>query len=100
MRREWHIDGDGMRDLLFADTNKLRAIADECKGRQNSGVIGSRDMPHLAELPAELVEKYIADAGITFHEWMNNPIHHRRMLQDPALAHFRINPMKLGRAVE
>lgn len=100
MYRQWHLDGDGLRDLLFADTRKLSAIADECKGRQNSGVTGAKDLPHLAEFPAELVEKYIAVNGITFHEWMNNPVHTRRMLQDPELAHFRINTMKVGRAIE
>jgi hypothetical protein len=100
MYRQWHLDNDGLRDLLFADTRKLSAIADECKGRHNSGVTGSKDLPHLAEFPAELVEKYIADNGITFYEWMNNPVHVRRMLHDPALAHFRINTMKVGRAVE
>ena len=100
MYRQWHLDDDGLRDLLFADTDKLRAIADECKGRQNSGVTGSKDLPHLAEFPAEIVEKYIADNGITFHEWMNNPAHARRMLNDPALAYFRIDRRNVGRAIE
>lgn len=90
MRRELVHDGDGVRDLLYADMDDLRAVADHCKARQNEGLTGSKDMPALAEFPAEIVEKYIADNGITFAEWMGDPSHVRRMLRDPALAHFRI----------
>ena len=68
MRREMiDVDG-GVRDLLYADMGKLHAIADHCKAMHNEGLTGSRDMPKLAEFPAELVEKYINDAGITFAE--------------------------------
>lgn len=94
-----HDDG-GFRDLLYVDTDQLKAVADVCIGRQNSGVTGSKDLPHLAEFPAAIVEKYIADAGITFAEWMQNPVHAKRMLQDPALAHFRIDNRNVGRARE
>src|SRR5690606_33619995 len=102
MNSAWQLvhDDDGIRDLLFVDTDHLKAIADVCVGRHNSGVTGSKDMPHLAEFPAEIVEKYLVDAGITLHEWMNNPVHVKRMLQDPALAHFRIDRRNVGRAVE
>lgn len=98
--REFVVDGDGIRDLLFVETDHLKAIADVCKGRQNSGVKGSKDMPHLAEYPAELVEKYCVVNGITLSEWMQNPVHVQRMLQDPDLAHFRIDNRNVGRARE
>lgn len=98
-RKMIHDDG-GVRDLLYVETDQLKAVADVCIGRQNSGVTGSKDMPHLAEFPAALVEKYLVDAGITLHEWMNNPVHVKRMLQDPALSHFRIDRRNVGRAVE
>lgn len=94
-----HDDG-GIRDLLFVDTDHLKGIADVCIGRQNSGLTGSKEMRHLAEFPAPLVEKYLIDNGITFAEWMQNPVHVRRMLQDPALSHFRIDNRKVGRATE
>lgn len=96
MRREMIHDGDGVRDLLYADMDHLRGIADYCKARQNEGLTGSKDLKHLAEFPAELVEKYCNDKGVTFAEWMQNPVHARAMLNDPALSHFRINPMQVG----
>lgn len=97
MKRELIHDEGGVRDLLFVDMAEIHGIADYCKARQNEGLTGSKDMPVLAEYPAALVEKYINDAGITFAEWMRNPEHVRRMLRDPALAHFRINQMDVGK---
>lgn len=96
MHRELIHDGDGVRDLLYADMEHLKGIADYCKARQNEGLTGGKEMPLLAEFPAELVEKYCNDTGVTFSEWMQNPVHARRMLNDPALAHFRVNPMQVG----
>ena len=96
MHRELIHDGDGVRDLLYANMDHLRGIADYCKARQNEGLTGSKDMKHLAEFPAELVEKYCNDRGVTFAEWMQNPAHARAMLNDPALAHFRIDPGQVG----
>ncbi len=102
MNSAWQLvnDGDGIRDLLWVDTGHLKTIADVCIGRHNSGVTGSKDMVHLAEYPKELVDKYCIVNGITFAEWMNNPVHTQRMLQDPELAHFRIDRRNVGRARE
>lgn len=97
MRRELIHEDGGVRDLLYADMAQLHGIADYCKARQNEGLTGSKDMPVLAEFPAEIVEKYINDAGITFQEWMQNPVHVRRMLRDPALSAFRIDNRDVGR---
>lgn len=97
MRRELIHDEGGVRDLLYADMNALHAVADYCKARHNEGLTGDAEMPLLAEFPAELVEKYINDAGITFQEWMQNPEHVRRMLRDPALSAFRIDNRDVGR---
>lgn len=97
MRRELIHEDGGVRDLLYADMAQLHGIADYCKARQNEGLTGSKDMPVLAEFPAEIVEKYINDAGITFQEWMQNPEHVRRMLRDPALSAFRIDARSVGR---
>lgn len=100
MRRELIHDGDGVRDLLYVDMADLHAVRDHCHDLRAAGQTGPKDMPHLAEFPAAVVEKYINDNGITFAEWMANPVHVRRMLNDPALAGFRVDDRKVGRAVE
>lgn len=100
MRRELVLDGNGYRDLLYVDMDRLRGLADHCHDLRSSGQTGSKDMPLLARFPPELVEKYINDAGIDLHEWLTNPVHRRRMLSDPALANFRVDTRNVGRAIE
>ncbi len=97
MRRELVETEGGLTDLLYVNMRDLHAVADHCKAMHNEGNIGTKEMPKLAEFPAAIVEKYINDAGITFAEWMRNPVHVRRMLRDPALSHFRINKMDVGK---
>lgn len=47
-------------------------------------------MKHAAHWPPGLVETYMATHGIDFHEFLVNPTHVRRMLNDPALSGFRV----------
>ena len=70
----------------------VEPILDWCKEQTNAGLYRtpSGDMHHAAELPMALVEKYMADKGIDFHEFMNNTVHVKAMLADPALRDFCI----------
>lgn len=66
----------------------LRAVRAEratSGGRSKSG-----DMMHAATLPMVVIEQYCNANNLTFQEWMANPEHARRMLNDPALAAFRV----------
>lgn len=66
----------------------LRAVRAEraaTGGRNKAG-----DMMHAARLPMIVIEQYCNANNLTFQEWMNNPEHARRMLNDPALAAFRV----------
>lgn len=66
----------------------LRAVRAEraaTGGRSKSG-----EMMHAASFPMILIEKYCNANNLTFQEWMANPEHARRMLNDPALASFRV----------
>lgn len=65
-------------------------IAEEAIALHNAGIHGSNEMRHAARIPNVMIEKYCNDKGITFAEWMQNEDHIRAMLNDPALAHFRI----------
>lgn len=53
----------------------------------------SKEMRHVARIPAVIVEKYCNLAGIHFSEFMRNPDHLQRVLDDPDLRHFRIAPV-------
>jgi hypothetical protein len=80
-------DGDTVVERRSQD---VETNLDYAKALHNSGQHGSSELKHAAHFPHALVEKYIAANGINMHEFMVNPTHIRRMLNDPALGDFRI----------
>lgn len=56
----------------------------------NHGRSASGEMHHAARLPMVMVEKYCNDKGVSFRDFMGNPEHVKAMLNDPALASFRV----------
>ena len=83
-----HSNTDGT--MTFERVQDCTPIAENAKALHNAGFTGSADMKHAARIPSVMVEKYCNDNNILFSEWCQNPAHIRRMLADPALAHFRI----------
>lgn len=65
-------------------------IAERTKAMHNAGEHGTSDMKLAASLPFVMVEKYCNDNDIEFAEFMRNKEHIKRMLNDPALSHFRV----------
>lgn len=84
--RMHHEDGK----TIFERVQDCDPIAERAKALHNEGMHGSSEMKHAAKLPRVLVERYCNDNGITFREFLNGQDHIRRMLNDPALSHFRI----------
>lgn len=76
--------------MVVQNSQDCTPIAEYAKAQHNHGFTGSSEMKHAARIPMVMVEKYLTDNGITFDEWSRDKAHIRRMLQDPALAHFRI----------
>lgn len=65
-------------------------IAEFAKRAHNEGRTGSGEMKHAAKIPYVMIEKYCNDHHILFSEFMANREHMKRVLNDPAMAHFRI----------
>lgn len=65
-------------------------IAEHTKALHNEGLHGSKDMKLAAKLPYVMVEAYCNQHSIAFSEFMQNRDHIKRMLNDPALSHFRV----------
>lgn len=82
----------GMEDgkLITGTVQDCTPILEDATRRRVEGMTGTSEMKHAARFPAVLVEKYCNTAGITFAEFMQNKVHVRRMLGDPALSGFRI----------
>lgn len=81
-------DDDGR--LVVERVQDCEPVLESAKRLHNEGVHGSREMRHVARFPKVLVEKYCNQHGITLHEWLVNPVHAERMLNDPDLKYFRV----------
>ena len=71
-------------------TQECTPIAERAKALHREGYHGSKDMKLAATIPSVMVEAYCNTKCITFAEFMQNKEHIRNMLNDPALAHFRV----------
>ena len=91
-------NGDGTQTVVALEDGNLitgtvqdcTAIAEAAKQAHNLGNYGSSDMKHAASVPMVFVDKYLNDNRITLQELGRSQEHQRRLLNDPALAHFRI----------
>ncbi len=85
------LEEDGVHKIVrVVDEQELVDTLDYCKARHNEGLHGEKDFKLAATVPAVLIEDYCFRNGITFREFMHNREHTRRLLNDPALAGFRI----------
>lgn len=78
--------------LIISATQDCTAIAEHCKALHNEGFHGSSEMRHAAEIPKVIFEKYCNENGVSFQEVMNDPVHIRRICNNPDNAMFRIWP--------
>jgi len=67
-------------------------IVEHTKALNREGFHGSSEMKHAAKIPYIIIERYCNDHNILFSEFMQNKEHMKRVLNDPALAAFRIWP--------
>lgn len=63
---------------------------DHVKALRSAGETGSATFRHAAKIPFSVIENYVATRGIDFPEFQSNPVHMQALLNDPALAGFRI----------
>lgn len=76
--------------LITGSVQDCTPFLENATKRRNEGLHGSNEMRHAASFPPVIVEKYCNDSGIQFSEFMQNPVHIKRLLGDPALSGFRV----------
>ena len=78
--------------LVISRRQDVEPILERAKAMHREGLHGSSEMRLAAEIPNVLIEDYCNRNGITYQEWAQNKEHKRRLLNDPAIAAFRIWP--------
>lgn len=76
--------------LFIGRSQDCTAIAEDAKRRHNAGEFGSSDMKHAARIPNVIIEKYLNDTGVTFEAFIADPIHIKRVVENPDNSMFRI----------
>lgn len=76
--------------LIIGQSQDCTAIAEYAKQAQSLGNVGSSDMKHAAKIPDVIINKYLNETGISYQELMSNPVHFRRICNNPDNAAFRI----------
>lgn len=87
MRHGLAIQDDQLVSYVEQDTAPILDLAHDLR---TQGKTGSSEFRHAATLPMVLIEIYCQEKGITFQEWIQNPIHAKTMVNDPALGKLRI----------
>lgn len=85
------------RGLGLQDGHIVQGIAQDCspivehtKALHSIGDGNGKELKFAASIPLLFIEKYLADNNITMYEFSGNADHKKRLLNDPALAHFRV----------
>jgi hypothetical protein len=76
--------------LIVRRTQDCTPIAEQTKALHNEGHHGSSDFKHAGRIPFIFFEDYCNKNNLQFSEVMNNKEHLKRILNDPALEHFRV----------
>lgn len=77
-------------NLVVGRSQDCTPILEDAKRRHQDGHHGTADVKHAARIPNVIVEKYLNENGITFHEFMGNPVHIKRLVEHPDNSLFRI----------
>ena len=81
--------------LVVGRSQDCTPIAEFAKRQHNAGFHGSSEMRHAAKIPNIVIEAYCNDHKLLYSEVMSDPVHMKRICNDPKNAAFRIWPGRL-----
>lgn len=81
--------------LFIGRSQDCTPIAEDAKRRHNEGRHGSSEMKHAARIPNVVIEAYCNETGVSFEQFMADPAHIKRVVEDPKNDAFRIWKGKL-----
>lgn len=76
--------------LFVGRSQDCTAIAEDCKRRHNAGEFGTKELKHAARIPNVMVEAYCNATGVSFEDFITDPVHIKRVVEAPENADFRI----------
>lgn len=93
IRTTWHDHGE--EGAVIVREQHVAAIVDQCKAMAAEGLHGTSDFRHVARIPNVVVEHYCNVHRVSHAEFIRNPEHVKRLVNDPAFADLRIAPGRI-----
>jgi hypothetical protein len=87
-----HVHGE---TTTFERIQDCTPIVEHAQALHKEGFHGSTEMRHAASLPLVIIEKYCNEQNIDLREFMCNPDHIRRVVNNPDNSMFRIWPGRI-----
>jgi hypothetical protein len=81
--------------MIIGQTQDCTPIVERAKALHNAGEFGSSEMKHAATIPDVILNKYMNETGVSYAELMSNPVHFKRICNDPDNKMFRVWPGRL-----
>ena len=76
--------------VTFESIQDCTPILERASRMHNEGFTGSSEMKYAGRIPDVIVEKYCIDNHLTFREFCVGQEHVKRLMNDPAMAGFRV----------
>jgi hypothetical protein len=89
MTTEKYIDG-GDSGLVIERTQYVAGIIDNNKRMRNEGYTGRNGYTLVGSIPTSIVDAYCATNKITLREFLQNPDHKKRLLNNPDFSDLRV----------
>lgn len=81
--------------IFIAQTQDCTPVVKRAQALHKAGMHGSSEMRHAASIPMVILEKYMNEHRVSYQELMTDPVHIKRICNDPDNAMFRIWPGRL-----
>ena len=85
----------GKEGAMIVREQYVGDIVENCTARRNEGYHGFKDFRLMASIPPLIIENYCTVTQVSFREFMNNPEHIRRIVNDSTYSVFRIAPGRM-----
>jgi hypothetical protein len=66
------------------------AVRDACVANHNAGNFGSKEMRYYGEVTPLMLQTYCDKTGVSWDEAFQNPVHFRRILNNPENSAMRV----------
>ena len=77
-------------NLVVGRSQDCTAIVEMAHQQRVAGNVGSSDMKFAGRIPDVEVEKYCNTYGVSYAEFIGNPVHVKAWLNNPDNKHYRI----------